>query len=346
MHGTQGGDSLIYGESGPPVTLYIRLLRSATALDLCRACHGSSPEVTSEGGLTPPKVENNAGQIIVPSAGDFRHNNSANDQNRHNIGGTVPSPPGAGTAVKWTNVQSKFGSTLNCLYCHDQHGNKNYRNLRYNPGDPSLDTEGGGVVVSFSVDSGTDCSDGNTTPCDVKVLTSSSNLFKYKRDSITFFKTSANEYNRISEWCGMCHTKFYGISGDTGDNAIGGTAGSGVGAGDDNTGNPWVRHPVGDVNISSNNHTDLATWDITNTKIRYAEDDPGPPPVDDEQPFCLTCHYAHGGGNPNKDTNPGLDHSMLVFTDDATPAGLPNIDSSYDADTGRMLNTCQECHNQ
>jgi cytochrome c553 len=295
----------------------------------------------------------------TPSAGDFRDRNVAHNLNRHDIGragmGSV-SPPGYSGANPWTDVTDKFGTTFNCLYCHDQHGNKNYRNLRHHPSDPANDSESGTGAVSVSLGlNGGDCTltDGTdqTPPCDVDITTGGPTNSQYSRttDYVQFFKTANQQDNRLSRWCGRCHTDFYGISGASN---MGGITGSGVGAGDDNSSasSPWVRHPVGDINISiaaatTNLHADALFWDasVNDTEVRFADQTGA---ADDEQPFCLSCHYAHGGGNPNNATNPNLDHSMLVFTDDqdsdlSTP-GLVNIDSSYDT----ASNTCQQCHNQ
>jgi hypothetical protein len=354
MHGTQGGGSLIYGETGPPATLYAKLLRAASAYDLCLACHGESPDVTSEGGFTPPKVVNGTSATYTPSAGDFKHDGSASNRNRHDIGVDVSAtlPPGY-EGSNWNGaggsyVTGKFGTTFNCLYCHDQHGNRNYRNLRYDPGTPDNDTASAGVVVSFSKDGTGDCSDDAVLPCDVDNTDpgAGSNLLKYTRDTnyIQFFVADGEDHNRISEWCGRCHGDFYGISGDA---DMGGVAGTGVGDGDDNTASPWERHPVGDINISiassTNLHADAGSWDITATSLRYAE--VSDVTDDDEQPFCLTCHYAHGGGNPNKSTDPELDHSMLVYTDVSGDVNL-DLSGSYSASEGMMRRTCQQCHNQ
>jgi cytochrome c553 len=359
MHGTQGGSSLIYGETGPPATLYAKLLRAASAYDLCLSCHGESPDVTSEGGLTPPKVVNGTSATYTPSAGDFKHNGSASNRNRHDIGVDVSStePPGY-EGSNWNGaggsyVTGKFGTTFNCIYCHDQHGNKNYRNLRYDPGTPDNDTASGGVSVTFSVytASESNCSDGTSPACDARVEVSTGNLYKYGRDNVLFFKTSGEVHNRISEWCGRCHGDFYGKSGDADMGGID-DGGTDVGEGDNNTtGSPWKRHPVGDINIlmastTTNLHADATNWDRSTTTIRFADPDVDLSNDDDEQPFCLSCHYAHGGGNPNKTTDPELDHSMLVYTD--TSGGHINLDLSgnYSASEGRMRNVCQECHNQ
>jgi hypothetical protein len=279
------------------------------------------------------------------SAGDFRDRNVAHNLNRHDIertGMDSITPPGYSGVNPWTDVTDKFGTTFNCLYCHDQHGNKNYRNLRYHPSDPANDSEGGtdAVWVSFSWEGGTctlsDSID-QTPPCDVNINDpgAGSNFLKFSRttDYVQFFKTAGQQVNRLSQWCGNCHTDFYGISGDAGGN-MGGIAGGGVGAGDNNTltTSPWLRHPVGDIDINTAANTNLHADNCSTAgcggwldpdlepvgtigRTRYA-DGSLPEGVDgDEQPLCLSCHYAHGGGNPNNGTNPNLDHSMLVFMD-------------------------------
>jgi len=345
MHGTQGGQSLIYGGAA---AVYPKLLRASSILNLCLYCHqDNSAGMTNP---TPPDIWNNT-LGYIPSGGDFAHLNYTNERNRHSVGTDVSTtpPPGADTAVvDWSGVTTRYGTTFNCLYCHDQHGNKNYRNLRYDPGNPANDTEAAGLKISYSLDGGT-CSTGETPPCDIDNTTSATdNLVKYYRSNVKFYKPSATDYNRLAQWCGKCHTKFFGPSGDTN---LGGVAAAGVGAGDNNTGSPWVRHPVGDINITiagNNLHADTATWlDTAMTgRPRYVEPDSYATATIDgnEQPFCLSCHYAHGGGNPNYATDPTLDHSNLVYVDSA---GNINMDSaSYDKTTGMLRNTCQKCHNQ
>jgi hypothetical protein len=352
MHGTQGNQSLIYGGAA---TVYAKLLRAATGYDLCLVCHGASPIITftDEDNKTAPKVFNNpqgGTYNYVPSAGDFRHNNSANDKNRHNMEeDPISAPPGyTGT---WSAVTNKFGTKFTCIYCHDVHGNKNYRNLRYDPGDPTQDDDTNGVVVNFAVDSGSPCSDGSATPCDVRVNTSGPNLYKYDRDSVDIGR-NGEVYNRISEWCGRCHNDYYGISGDSNMGAQD-DGGSAVGDGDPTVASggpvPWKRHPVGDVAIGQNSDLHSDDTDLADPpEVRYADTDWPPITLDgDEQPICLSCHYAHGGGNPNKSTNPNLDHSMLVFLDDSGDLTLdPASGSTYDTDEGMMRNTCNQCHDQ
>lgn len=335
MHGTEGGQSMIYTGAA---TVYPKLLRAATALDLCLYCHENNSLGMSN--PTPPDVINNT-LGYTPSAGDFKHNNVINEANRHSIGSDVTATQPPGYTGTWSNVTGKWGSTFNCLYCHDQHGNSNYRNLRHDPGNPANDTVSAGVTISYGMTNAF-CTAG---ACDVENSDSGgsapSGLAKYYRANVKFRRKGA-EVNNISAWCGRCHTRFYGLSGAS---DMGGIVNAGaVGSGDNNssTSSPWVRHPVGDINIGSTNlHTDYsAATNLSNNVIKTADYD-GSRGNSDDQPFCLSCHYAHGGGNYGSDQT--LNHSNLVIMDDF---GKLNIESGYTQSTGRMRNVCQQCHNQ
>ncbi len=367
MHNSQGGESMVYPDQG--VGSQEMLLRANSVLGLCLYCHGKdSPQVAVDGAnRIPPQIEYTdetgvwpAGEY--PSGGDFNHGNQSpeNDPNRHDIGRTSMAsvyPPGSDGTVNWDGVTTdfvttKYGTTFTCLYCHDHHGNDNYRNLRYDPGNPTNDDSGSGVTVSYSVDAAS-CSDGGGLPCDVDMTTGANNRVKYYRSNVIFeVNTAARDYNRISEWCSKCHSKFFSEStpytGASG-GYLGGDSAAGVGLGDTDETNPWVRHPVGDVyvGITTNRHS---VDNIGSADIRVVLDDTASNP----QPFCLSCHYAHGGPNPNNPDYPELDHSILVKFD-----GTDNINfsSSYVEDSrdpfaagylnrGMMRNTCQKCHNQ
>lgn len=362
MHGSQGGQSMVYCASPPcPDVTYTKLLRHQSILELCLFCHDGTNSVAIMDGRVPPDISNN-NQNYVPSAGDFRHSNVDNEANRHSIGidVTTTTPPGYdNTKVIWTGTDSvtgRFGSTFNCLYCHAQHGNNNYRNLRYDPGNPVNDNQGTGVNIVYRMTNvvGTGC--GTAGTCDVENSDSGGNLptglAKYYRANVKFRRTGS-DYNKISEWCGKCHSKFFGKSGNS---DLGGDASPdpGVGGGDINIStSPWKRHPVGDIDANNTNlHTDYsvgvsASGYLGNNKsIRVADYDAN---TSKYQPFCLSCHYAHGGGNPNNAIDPTLDHSMLAYIDSS---GLVNLcktatcGTDYDTNTGRMRNVCQQCHNQ
>lgn len=371
MHGSQGGSAVPNLMYDGGADLNEKLLRASSVMDLCLTCHEANSLGMSS--PTPPDVFNNDNSVYVPSGGDYANRGVVNEPNRHSIGLdfddislATTGPPGhdpvAAGAGPWSDVTDFRGTTFNCIFCHAQHGNKNYRNLRYNPGVPSDDYDGSPTAVNVSyamydldnLVNWANCSDGGTfaNGCDVyndeQHDTPSANRVKYDRDSVTFGRRTdgtGETYNRMSEWCSLCHTEFFGDSGSA-NNGGGGTSGDAVvGPGDNNAaGNAWVRHPVGDIYIGqgTNNHNDTTTLNASG--IRYADDTYPSAVSADDQPFCLSCHYAHGGGNPNTGTaNATSDHSNLVRID---TSNVLNLLSTHDPATGLMRNTCNACHNQ
>lgn len=343
IHGSQGGQSMIYGGAA---TVYRALLRAPTIVQLCRTCHEANSLGMGQGAYatlpTPPDIWNNT-QSYTPSAGDFAHNGTVNEANRHSIDQSSLSPPGSDPSF-----QIYYFS---CESCHDQHGNNNYRNLKKRPGNMASD-----ITVSYVLngDGATGaCSDGTTEPCDVSLDTVNNalpqaNLTKFQRGNVKFNKTATNT-SGIARWCGGCHTKFHGSATDT--NLVGAGA---PGNGDDNTGFPWLRHPVRDVSIdqassSTHLHADKNNWvnNVTDSiRIRVVNPDNASPSLAtaDEQPFCLSCHYAHGGGNPDTVADTAYNHTNLVKLDNS---GNLNISASYNDNNGGFLrNVCEHCHNQ
>lgn len=367
MHGTQGGISMIYGGA----SIQPKLLRASSILELCKYCHGTSnPGVVDLTGRIPPPVYNAYNQkSYVPSAGDFADSNvDTNEANRHSVGTDVSAMQPPGYTGNWTDVINRFSTTFNCIYCHDQHGNKNYRNLRYDPGTPSNDTTALGINVTYVMGA-------NSATVDVNNFTTGglgNNLDKYARNNVTFKRKTAGTPNAISIWCGKCHTKFYGTSAPYADppsepttSYLGGTLNSGaLGSGDSTGVNPWYRHPVGDINIGANSnlHTDSTNWTFGATltvgnpgstnRVRWADADaPLAFDVNNDEPFCLSCHYAHGGGNATATGNMAVNHSNLVMIDGAGKLNIGDItyippDNTTNANAARMRNVCQQCHNQ
>ena len=96
-------------------------------------------------------------------------------------------------------------------------------------------------------------------------------------------------------------------------------------------------------------HADKSNW-VNNVtagiRIRAVNPDNAEPNITtaDEQPFCLTCHYAHGGGNPDTVADTAYNHTNLVKLDNS---GNLNISASYNDNNGGFLrNVCEQCHNQ
>jgi len=331
MHGTQGGQSMIYGGAA---TVYPYLIRAATIVQLCRTCHENNSLGMSN--PTPPDIWNNT-LGYTPSAGDFANRGFENEQNRHSVGSTNVTPPGSNPTITI--------SYFSCINCHDQHGNTNYRNLKKRPGNYAGGSSD--ITVSYTLDGAGTCSDGSVAPCEVNAVTTTgqgttANLYKYNRGNVTFIKaTATNGLNGIAPWCGGCHTKWHGAGGTT---DVGGAVNGDTGL------SPWIRHPVRDVNIDQANsdlHVDRNNWASLASTVRTRAVNPDSlDPTSssaDEVPFCLSCHYAHGGGNPNYTTDSTLDHTNLVFIDGSD---VINIDGTFTASTGRIRNLCEQCHNQ
>lgn len=325
MHGPQGGMSLIYGGGQ---NIYAKLLRSDSVVNLCKYCHDGDPYAIGAPDLFSP--------IYNASAGDFNTGGVPDEDKRHSIGVdlTGVSPPGY-VGSDWIIAQGKYGAVFSCIYCHDQHGNSNYRNFRPEPLDPSYRepsaatptdpykivtyNNGGGAWTWDGISSIVqNVKDGNGDGSNPANQFSTSNMA---------FRSSTKQ---VAGFCGKCHVKFYnslGYGGDDlsyGNGKLGGSA-----TGDSGTGTQWVRHPVGGISIGvGNGHTDPASFasNFTGTsRVRVINPD-GLDSGYDEQPFCLTCHRSHGSSN----------HSNLIF-------GAPTVLGG----AGTMMrDTCQQCHNQ
>ncbi|MFQ5901399.1 MAG: cytochrome c3 family protein [Thermodesulfobacteriota bacterium] len=357
IHGSQGGASMLFS---PDTSTNLRLIRNNTIVSLCKYCHESNS--LSMTNPTPPDVWNNS-QNYIPSAGDFADRGTEDDTNRHNVGASgmkSTPPPGYQGGAIWDTVVDMYDGyssdpiimppmaddVFTCLYCHSQHGNKNYRNLRYDPGNPANDnsTSPLAVKITYSLDSGGSCSDGvGTYPnCDIDNITTSgvgpdSSLYKYNRGNVKFRK-AASDTNGIAPWCGKCHSDFHGAGGDSN---VGGSA-----LGDTSAwGDEWIRHPVRDVSLgeaNTNLHADYANWSSALTNRTRHIDPNGTPGDSDDEPFCFACHYVHGGGNPGAGAS-DYNHTNLVKLD---ISGNLNLQGTGTPTDYLLRNICQQCHNQ
>ncbi len=349
MHGIQGGNSFSLIYSGTAF-IYPKLIRESTVVKLCKFCHGSDPYGIGAPILFSPSYNASSGDF---NAGTGSFDESCNSETttlsdgdrRHDIGCDLSStpPPGfvqtgtldssdAKTLSDWNDstdgVIAKYGDgdgIFSCEFCHDQHGNTNYRNVRptpYDPGDRDPDTASEAAKVTYVNGSYDNSSsilqvtiDGDADGSDPSGQFATSNIT---------FRSSTNQ---IAGFCGKCHINFYG---DPGDANLGGST-----SGDTNTGSSqWRRHPVGGISVGTgetNGHTDPQTDFDTNTTTAPRVINPSLSVAGDEQPFCFTCHRVHGSRN----------HTNLIF-------GGPGTSSVTDGGGwGTMMrDTCQQCHNQ
>lgn len=270
QHGYSGGAPPVVGPAGP----YPKLLKD-NATELCLSCHDGqvgagdvAPDVIQEAGL---------GQPAARAAGAFQELAGTQTPNGHSLLVSA-TPPGGASAV-----------TLDCLSCHDAHGNSYYRNLVPNPGG----TANLGVTA---------VSQGQTTPTQAH----------YSVSNVHYTASDGG----LSAWCGGCHGDFHG----TGTPDMGGST-----MGDTNQSNvsPWLRHPTRDATMGqgvTNQHVDSSYWfSALASRVSVVSASgtvPGFGSGSDNQVFCGTCHKAHGSP-----------HRYGLIWDDATSA-VPEDGSS------------------
>ncbi len=323
MHGTQGGSSMLYDGSTEP---YPRLLRHSSVLNLCLYCHDGNnagldpppPDIwgtTMATGQTNPSAGNLcAGYDVTPPCTDTTIN--------HSLGIDLTSTMPPGFVGDWSAVTTAYSTTFNCLFCHDQHGNTNYRNLRTNPGGST------GVTVSYAM--GATIND--ATKHVNNLVDPGRGVLKYETDKVKYRSIpSVTATDGIQAFCKGCHTNFHYGGGENA-TEFGGSASGDTGA------TPWKRHPTKDTSINTgdtNKHIDKTCWMAGTTASGCAAEftawartiDPdGVEHNGDEVPFCFTCHRVHGSTN----------HTNLIFGGPTSLAGAGT----------KMRDTCMQCHNQ
>jgi hypothetical protein len=270
-----------------------------TVNGLCLACH--------DGRTDTPDVRGSNSSGYVRAAGQLNVQGDGNENTGHTLGGTG-APPG-GT---WTGNTS---TGLLCIHCHNQHGNGYYRNLQSNPGTATS------TFVTYLTGST------YTGTVALQQLASSPMTTHYATSNIRYRQSQVGttDYG-LSEWCSGCHGSFHGVGG-TGN--MGGSP-----TGDTNIGSPWLRHPTRGVTMSqgvTNKHVDSGHWFGTlQSRVPVVSPSgtiPGTSGASDNQPFCGSCHKAHGSTNK----------FGLIYDDETT---------ATPEDGASLLQTCQQCHYQ
>lgn len=246
MHYNQSG-------AGP----YAKLLK-ANSTELCLSCHDGA---MGSGDVAPDVLqEAGPGQPDLRSAGAFQGLPGEPTERGHDL--LVEAVPAGGAT----------SLTLNCLSCHDAHGNANYRNLVSAPGGVS------GLAVTAVVET-------ETSPT----------ATQYSVGNVAY----RDREHGLSAWCGGCHGDFHGGSG------AGNMGGSTTGDTNQEAVSPWLRHPARGVTLAQgrfNQHIDPNRWfDPLSSRVPVISASavvPGGTTGSDNEVFCGTCHKAHG--SPHK----------------------------------------------
>ena len=125
QHNSSSGEPMRTDNNPIPAA---KLLRRATATELCLSCHdGSNPNA--------PDVIEPVSYVAESAAGAFPPVIDS-PSTAHHLNSPVPEVPFGGTVAM----------VLVCTTCHDPHGNANYRNLRPDPLQP--EATAGAVITA------------------------------------------------------------------------------------------------------------------------------------------------------------------------------------------------------
>jgi hypothetical protein len=195
---------------------------------------------------------------------------------------------------------------LVCSDCHDPHGNSGqFRNLVLRPGTATEDRQ-----ITFVL------SPANMSQRDVWIQAGLDGTGKYDSRNIRFNQPRPGR-SAYGEWCQGCHTAFHGSAG---------SANMGGGA------NPWKRHPSADARIGAGprQHSSLSRYASLANRVPTMSTS-GKWPSSDNTVSCMSCHKAHGNGNP----------FGLLFM-----AGRGQLTEGGDSVGKSQIDLCHQCHTQ
>lgn len=256
MHASENG--IGYGGSAMSPPGYPKLLRGASASDVCLSCHDAgsgvgdaAPDVTG-----PASYETGS---LKRAAGAFQAAIGAPTVNGHDLGVANEVAPGGTYST---------GPGLSCVGCHDPHGNSSYRNLVLRPGNAG--------------------SDRAVTAVTEAVLTPTST--QYSTDNLRY----TNSTNGLGAWCQGCHTDYHGAPGDT---VLGGQTGGDAGGSNGYWFRHPTQGVTLSQGVT-NWHIDPAYWFTSALSrvpvVSVSGTIPGTAAGSDNEVFCGSCHKAHG----------------------------------------------------
>jgi hypothetical protein len=242
-----------------------KLLRRATSLDLCLACH--------DGVTAIPDVlkEDTNGLGDDRAAGYFPADPDATTYKGHNM------KRDPGYLCERCHMGGEFATAgVTCIDCHNAHGNRNYRNLQWasQPGDLS-----GPTIIAFETGSGLD---------------------RYNRYNIGYSAPlpGDNSWREVPNICLDCHHVYSGSGYTGGDTSpfkkhpVTESERSAYfpinrpGANTDPT--HWVEGTGNGFDIPRVPFVVRSATDYAQSKVVAGTN----------EVFCLTCHQGHGSGNP------------------------------------------------
>jgi predicted CXXCH cytochrome family protein len=298
LDGTPAPGPPVAPAPGGPQTYLLK----AAGNDLCLACH--------DGRTDAPDVYGDQALASVRAAGGLNRTGDTGawaEGNGHTLGSGDVAPGGTWRAP----------AGLACIDCHDKHGNGSYRNLRPDRGGAAGAAQ---VDVTYAV--------GGPGPASTMAVEAQAPL----GDPATHYAAGNVRYGTaggktLSDWCAGCHASVHGAPGNL---PVGGSP---VGDTPSLAGDEWLEHPTGGVTMGAartNGRVDATHWWLTSgagaPRSRVPVVAPGGAvPADDNQPFCGSCHKAHGSTH----------RGGLIYDDDRT---------TTPEDGARPLDTCQQCH--